>query len=68
LDEAGLSLREAMQLARHSDPKLTMRVYGKKRLHELGAAVGRLPALLPRGPEGPPPTLPVALPKASPGC
>src|SRR5262249_20399916 len=32
-------------LARHSDPKLTMAVYGRAQLHDLGAAVGRLPSL-----------------------
>jgi hypothetical protein len=46
LDRSGATLKEAMQLARHSDPKLTMAVYGRARLHDLGAAVGRLPTLL----------------------
>jgi Phage integrase family/PEP-CTERM motif len=45
LDQSGASLREAMQLARHSDPKLTMRTYGRLRLSDLGNAVGRLPSL-----------------------
>jgi hypothetical protein len=40
-----------MQLARHSDPKLTMAVYGRAQLHDLGAAVGRLPGLLCDGPK-----------------
>lgn len=35
-----------MQLARHSDPKLTLAIYGKAWLHDLGAAVERLPVLL----------------------
>src|SRR3954454_10031953 len=49
LDKSGATLKEAMQLARHSDPKLTMAVYGRAALHDLGAAVDRLPALtLPR--------------------
>ena len=43
LDRSGATLKEAMQLARHSDPKLTMAVYGRAQLHDLGAAVGRLP-------------------------
>jgi hypothetical protein len=30
-------LKEAMQLARHSDPKLTMAVYGCAQLYELGS-------------------------------
>jgi hypothetical protein len=46
LDKSGATLKEAMQLARHSDPKLTMAVYGRAQLHDLGAAVGRLPSLL----------------------
>ncbi len=49
LDQSGASLREAMQLARHSDPNLTMKVYGRLRLHDLGNAVGRLPAVSPGG-------------------
>src|SRR5207249_2348211 len=50
LDKAGATLKEAMQLARHSDPKLTMAVYGRAQLHDLGQAVRRLPGLL-SGPE-----------------
>jgi integrase len=46
LDKSGATLKEAMQLARHSDPRLTMAVYGRAQLHDLGEAVGRLPALL----------------------
>jgi hypothetical protein len=46
LDRSGATLKEAMQLARHSDPKLTMAVYGRAQLHDLGKAVGRLPSLL----------------------
>src|SRR5262245_8657481 len=36
LDRRGATLKEAMQLARHSDPKLTMAVYGRAQLHDLG--------------------------------
>src|SRR5262249_37660350 len=43
LDRAGATLKEAMQLARHSDPKLTMAVYGRAQLHDLAATVDRLP-------------------------
>jgi integrase len=46
LDKSGATLKEAMQLARHSDPKLTMAVYGRAQLHDLGQAVDKLPALL----------------------
>ncbi len=35
LDRSGATLKEAMQLARHSDPKLTMKIYGKARRHDL---------------------------------
>jgi integrase len=46
LDKAGVTLKEAMQLARHSDPKLTMARYGRAQLNDLGAAVDKLPAIL----------------------
>src|SRR5437870_13840359 len=46
LDKSGATLKEAMQLARHSDPKLTMAVYGRAQLHDLAGALERLPALL----------------------
>jgi integrase len=46
LDRSGATLKEAMQLARHSDPKLTMAVYGRAQLHDLGEAVRRLPSLM----------------------
>jgi integrase len=49
LDRSGATLKEAMQLARHSDPKLTMAVYGRAQLHDLGQAVRRLPSLLDAG-------------------
>jgi hypothetical protein len=45
LDWAGLTLKQAMQPARQSDPKLTMAVYGRAQLHDLGAR-GRGHALL----------------------
>lgn len=46
LDRAGATLKEAMQLARHSDPKLTMAVYGRARLTDLGTAIEGMPLLL----------------------
>jgi integrase len=52
LDKSGATLKEAMQLARHSDPKLTMAVYGRAQLHDLTGAVERLPALLSPNPSG----------------
>ena len=45
LDKSGATLKEAMQLARHSDPKLTMAVYGRARLLDLAGAVDRMPSL-----------------------
>ena len=49
LDRSGATLKEAMQLARHSDPKLTMAVYGRAQLHDLAGAVGGMPSLLAAG-------------------
>ena len=46
-DATGATLKEAMQLARHSDPKLTAAVYGRARLLDLGTAVERLPVAVP---------------------
>ncbi len=46
LDRAGCTLKEAMQLARHSDPKLTLARYGKAQLHDLAGKVELLPDLL----------------------
>jgi hypothetical protein len=45
-DRSGATLKEAMQLARHSDPKLTMARYGRAQLNDLAEAVRRLPQLL----------------------
>src|SRR5437763_4219070 len=61
LDQAGLTLKQAMQLARHSDPKLTMAVYGRAALHDLGAAVDRMPLPL----TGPDPEAPAAALRAT---
>src|SRR5262249_26862453 len=51
LDRAGLTLKMAMQLARHSDPRLTMARYGRAALCDLGAAVEALPGLLSAAPQ-----------------
>jgi integrase len=40
---SGADLKQAMTLARHSDPRLTTARYGRTRLHDLGALVDRLP-------------------------
>jgi integrase len=42
LDRAGLSLKQAMELARHSDPRLTAKVYGRANAAELAAAAARV--------------------------
>jgi integrase len=46
LDQAGVSLKQAMVLARHSDPKLTAARYGRAQLNDLGESVERLPDLI----------------------
>jgi hypothetical protein len=46
LDQAGVSVKQAMTLARHSDPKLTMARYGRPHLGDLASAVNRLPSLV----------------------
>jgi integrase len=51
LDQAGVSVKQAMNLARHSDPKLTMARYGRPRLGDLASAVNRLPPLTGRAQE-----------------
>ncbi len=40
---AGADLKQAMTLARHSDPKLTTARYARTRLHDLGSLVNKLP-------------------------
>jgi integrase len=47
LERAGVSIKTAMLLARHSDPKLTIGVYSHRGLVDLAAAVGQLPRLEP---------------------
>jgi hypothetical protein len=46
LEQTGATLQQAMHLAQHSDPRLTMARYGRPQLHDLGATVVRLPSLL----------------------
>jgi integrase len=47
LEAAGVSVKTAQELARHSDIRLTLNRYTHKTLHDLGAAVGQLPPILP---------------------
>ncbi len=44
---AGADLKQAMTLARHSDPRLTAARYARTRLYDLGALVNKLPAIPP---------------------
>lgn len=43
LEAAGISLKQAMELARHRNPALTLKRYGRVRLEELADAVRTLP-------------------------
>ena len=52
LVKSGASMRVAQELARHSDPKLTMNVYSKLGVHDLSGALDRLPSLTGDKPEG----------------
>ena len=47
---AGADLKQAMTLARHSDPRLTTARYARTRLHDLGAVVDKLPTQTTSGP------------------
>src|SRR5262245_23500394 len=57
-----------MALARHSDPKLTMKRYGKPQLHDLGAKIERLPSLRPTGLAAEPVTLSATRTDGAPAC
>jgi len=43
LVKSGASVKEAQDLARHSDPKLTMNVYTRLGVHDLAGALDRMP-------------------------
>ncbi len=43
LDGIDISLKARQELMRHSDPRLTMNRYTRAKLHDLGAAVDKLP-------------------------
>ena len=51
LVKAGVSVKEAQELARHSDPKLTMNTYTKLGVHDLAGALEKLPPLCPQSPD-----------------
>src|SRR5262249_31632198 len=50
LERAGIGVKTAQELARHSDIRLTMQRYTHKTLHDLAGAVELLPPLLSAGP------------------
>ena len=50
LSKAGVNPREAMELMRHTDMRLTMKVYTDPRIFNLAAAVEKLPSLTPDDP------------------
>ena len=47
LVKSGASVKEAQDLARHSDPKLTMNVYTRLGVHDLAGALERMPHITP---------------------
>ena len=51
LVKGGASVKVAQELARHSDPKLTMNVYTKLGVHDLTGALDALPSLTGDAPE-----------------
>ncbi len=51
-EQGEATLREVMSLMRHSDPKLTMKTYGRLRLEHLGTVAAKLPSLIPTAPSG----------------
>ncbi len=51
LVKSGASVKEAQELARHSDPKLTMNVYTRLGVHDLATALDRLPRVAPDRPD-----------------
>ena len=54
LDSLDISLKARQELMRHSDPRLTMNRYTRAKLHDLGAAVQKLPRLNPVSPDSEP--------------
>jgi hypothetical protein len=50
-EEGGASLREVMALMRHSDPKLTLKTYGRLQLDHLSRTVANMPSVLAAGGE-----------------
>jgi integrase/recombinase XerC len=46
--EAGANVKEAMELARHSDPKLTLKTYARTGLHSLTRVLDGMPGTQPK--------------------
>jgi hypothetical protein len=46
-EQGGATLREVMALMRHSDPKLTLKTYGRLQSAQLGQTVERMPCVVP---------------------
>jgi len=51
LSKSGVAPREAMELMRHTDMRLTMNLYTDPRIFDLKAAVEKMPTILPTTPE-----------------
>jgi hypothetical protein len=51
LDGLDISLKARQELMRHSDPRLTMNRYTRAKLHDVGAAVEKLPQMGPIAPQ-----------------
>ena len=51
LVRSGASVKVVQELARHSDPKLTLNVYSKLGVHDLSGALDGLPSLAPTAPQ-----------------
>ncbi len=62
-EQGGATVREVMALMRHSDPKLTLKTYGRLQLDHLGRTVANMPSVLPAGGESLAPGLPQLGPK-----
>ncbi len=45
LVKGGASMKATQELARHSDPSLTMNVYSRLGIHDLAGALDRLPSV-----------------------
>ncbi len=51
LIKGGASVKAVQELARHSDPKLTLNVYSQLGVHDLAGAIAKLPAVTSKPPQ-----------------